>query len=106
MARGSENTLRAKGVYHLRGPAGGVHKADGAGPDILGIQRAREQLVVRAVDGVAALECQHVHARRQRGAHLLRAALSHMQGACGQSACPLQRFLWGKSDPGPMRQTP
>ena len=54
----------------LRGPAGRVHEADGARADVVGLQRAREQLVVRAVDGVAALEGQHILARRQRAAHL------------------------------------
>lgn len=57
-------------VSHLGGAAGGVHQAHGALPHIVRRERAREQLVVRLVDGVAALERQHVLARRQRRPHL------------------------------------
>jgi hypothetical protein len=67
--KGAAGAGAARGA-RLRGPAGRVHEADGARADVVGLQRAREQLVVRAVDGVAALEGQHVLARRQRAAHL------------------------------------
>jgi hypothetical protein len=41
-----------------------VHEAHGALADVLGVERAREELVVRAMDGVAALERRHVAAQR------------------------------------------
>ena len=47
-------------VGHLGGTAGGVDQADRVATDIGRIQGADEQLVVGAVDRVAALERQHV----------------------------------------------
>jgi len=47
-----------------------VNQADGLLGHVGGLQGADEQLVVGLVDGVAALEGQHVHALRQLGAHL------------------------------------
>lgn len=55
---------------HLSRSAGGVHKAHGALPDIGGLQGSDEELIVGLVDGVAALEGQHILAFRQRAAHI------------------------------------
>mmetsp|Transcript_37207 Transcript_37207/g.51638 ORF Transcript_37207/g.51638 Transcript_37207/m.51638 type:complete len:266 (+) Transcript_37207:435-1232(+) len=52
-------------VVILSGPAGRVHQADGVVLDVLCVQRACEELVVRPVDRVAALECHHVRSRRE-----------------------------------------
>mmetsp|Transcript_19342 Transcript_19342/g.43698 ORF Transcript_19342/g.43698 Transcript_19342/m.43698 type:complete len:458 (-) Transcript_19342:75-1448(-) len=57
-------------VVRLGGAAGGVHQHHGAGAQHGVVQCAREQLVVRAVDGVAALEGHNVHVLGQLGAHL------------------------------------
>ena len=65
--------LVGRGQSHLSGATGGVDKADRPLPDIGGLQRADEELIVGLVDGVAALEGQHVLALRQGGAHLGRA---------------------------------
>ena len=69
-------------VVVLRGADGGVHEADGALGDVVRVERAREELVVRAMDRVAALEGQDVLADRQRRAHLGRRRAR--EGALGQ----------------------
>ena len=58
------------GATHLRGSACGVDKADSSLPNIGSLQCADEELIVGLVDGVAALEGQHVLAPRQHGANL------------------------------------
>lgn len=55
---------------HLRRPHGRVHQHDAIVPHVGRVPRAREQLIVRPVDGVAALERDHVGAGGQRGADL------------------------------------
>ena len=62
--------FQSRMMLHLRGAAGGVHEADSALAHIGRIQRADEQLIVRLVDRVPALERQHILPLRQRGAHL------------------------------------
>mmetsp|Transcript_16062 Transcript_16062/g.39988 ORF Transcript_16062/g.39988 Transcript_16062/m.39988 type:complete len:408 (+) Transcript_16062:224-1447(+) len=57
-------------VVVLGGAAGGVHQAHAALAHVGRVQRADEQLVVRPVDGVAALEGQHVGVLGQGGTHL------------------------------------
>ena len=64
--------LYFRGWDHLGGPAGGVDEADGVGADVGGVEGADEELVVCAVDGVAALERQHVAPLWQRRANLRR----------------------------------
>jgi hypothetical protein len=59
-------------VVVLGGAAGGVHQHHCAAAHVGGIEGAGEQLVVGAVDGVAALEGHHVLALGQGGAHLRR----------------------------------
>mmetsp|Transcript_22925 Transcript_22925/g.43643 ORF Transcript_22925/g.43643 Transcript_22925/m.43643 type:complete len:264 (+) Transcript_22925:71-862(+) len=49
-------------VISLGGAAGGVHEDHGPVAHVVGVKRAGEELVVRAVHGVAALERHHVHA--------------------------------------------
>jgi hypothetical protein len=61
----------ARNVVVLRRPARRMHEAHGALPNIVRTERAREELVVRAVDRVAALEREHILAFRERRAHLL-----------------------------------
>jgi hypothetical protein len=60
------------GVDHLGRAAGGVDEADGVRADVGRVEGTDEELVVRAVDGVAALERQHVAPLRQRRAYLRR----------------------------------
>ena len=56
----------------LCGSTGGVDKAHRPLPYIRGLQGTDEELIVGLVDGVAALEGQHVLPPGQRGAHLSR----------------------------------
>ena len=60
------------GGVHLCGSTGGVDKADSALPNIWGLKGTDEELIVGLVDGVAALEGQHVLAPGQGGAHISR----------------------------------
>ena len=57
-------------VIVLGGTTGGVHQHHAALAHVGGLERAGEQLVMGAVNGIAALEGDHVLAFRQGGAHL------------------------------------
>mmetsp|Transcript_87061 Transcript_87061/g.173898 ORF Transcript_87061/g.173898 Transcript_87061/m.173898 type:complete len:413 (-) Transcript_87061:117-1355(-) len=59
-------------VILLGRAAGRVHEHDGVVADVRGIERTREELVVRTVDGVAALEGDDVRVVRKRLTHLRR----------------------------------
>ena len=65
-----ENRQVSRRGRYLGGSTGGVHQADGLRADIGCLQRSDEELVVGLVDGVAALEGQHVLALWQGGAHI------------------------------------
>ena len=47
-----------------------MHQNDGSGADLRRLERAREELVVGSMDGVAALEGDHVNVLGQLGADL------------------------------------
>mmetsp|Transcript_8393 Transcript_8393/g.35099 ORF Transcript_8393/g.35099 Transcript_8393/m.35099 type:complete len:460 (-) Transcript_8393:4-1383(-) len=63
---------QAGDVVVLRGTHRGVHERDRALAHVVRVERAREELVVRAVNRVAALERHHVLALGEHVAHLRR----------------------------------
>ena len=62
--RPTPRTPLASTPAHLGGAAGGVHQHHAVARHVGRVQRADEQLVVRAVDGVAALRGQQGGLRR------------------------------------------
>ena len=58
------------GTTNLSGSACGVHKAHSARAHVGSLQGANEKLVVSLVDGVAALEGQHIHTLGESGAYV------------------------------------
>ena len=71
---------------NLRGAAGGVHEHHAVAGDVGRVQGADEELVVCAVDGVAALERHDVGAGRQRGAHVSGAQAGEHPAGAGSTA--------------------
>mmetsp|Transcript_15081 Transcript_15081/g.42860 ORF Transcript_15081/g.42860 Transcript_15081/m.42860 type:complete len:293 (+) Transcript_15081:1208-2086(+) len=63
----------ARDVVGLRGPTGRVHKHDAVFGHVRRVQGPDKELVVRPVDGVAALESHHIRLGRQHLSHLRRA---------------------------------
>ena len=62
--------LGARWSSHLCRATGGVDEADSAWANVWRIQSTNEELIVCAMNGIPALESQHIHAAWQRGAHL------------------------------------